>query len=653
MAGIEIAGLVLGSFPILLKCLDCYRQVFETLEDWWNFRTHFIAFVDDIRHQMMRYNENIIQLLDPMFSDNDSLIALVRNARDPRWTDGSLDILLEQRLASEYGRVVRIIKRMEEVMGDLKKLLKIQDDDVGDTELFISHVSSCFLSHELIQPFAKVCWIGSEEERPWEWHLMRIKISFSKGKTRKVKRLAKHNQELQEILGYSERIIPIFEARKPSGPVALFEEIRQHACAVHNALKRHWICPDQVCRPHQAYLNLRAEAKNAHLNVLFVLGGEQGSSLQPVKQEVVIQPVKHSTVAEQKTSQLGYAIPVSSFTAVQERFKNAKKIKETPSFSKMFSKSPKNTPSTLSSSNDTASLTSKHGKQTRFDIPTRKIRLNEPKSLQYSTAANADIKQPSGQYVVNLCSSLRKCQDASLGVISDEFDRQFQLSKLSAASSDQGVRVTVGDTARLMPLPELLDAYQRTNIEIARQSRFGMAVHIASALLQIQMSPWLSNRWSKHELYFLADAHSVWSDHLYISETFVSNMTVPSGSLPKKPSNSLPIFEDDSRACLFTVGVIILELIFGCNIEACKFRHLYFGSNNQPNDQTDISTARRWAQQVLGECGVEIADVVRRCLDCSFGPKPSFKDQRFREAVYEGVIRPLAEYSKIWPVTVP
>lgn len=135
MSGIEIAGLVLRSFPILLSCLDHCREGFEPLEEWWNFRTHIIAFVDDIEHQMMKYNENIIRLLDPIISDNDTLTALVRNAQDPRWTDGTLDVLLEQRLASEYGRVVRIVKRMEEAMEDLKKLLRIEEDDVGEIHL--------------------------------------------------------------------------------------------------------------------------------------------------------------------------------------------------------------------------------------------------------------------------------------------------------------------------------------------------------------------------------------------------------------------------------------------------------------------------------------------------------------------------------------
>ena len=73
------------------------------------------------------------------------------------------------------------------------------------------------------------------------------------------------------------------------------------------------------------------------------------------------------------------------------------------------------------------------------------------------------------------------------------------------------------------------------------------------------------------------------------------------------------------------------------------------GKDNILNDQADISTARKWAKKVLGESGANVSDVVRRCLDCSFGPRPSFADIRFRESVYEGVIKPLASYFKVWP----
>lgn len=51
-------------------------------------------------------------------------------------------------------------------------------------------------------------------------------------------------------------------------------------------------------------------------------------------------------------------------------------------------------------------------------------------------------------------------------------------------------------------------------------------------------------------------------------------------------------------------------------------------------------------RKCLEKEGVEIADVVQRCLGCSFGSKPSFTDKRFRGVVYAGVIQPLRDYLK-------
>ena len=131
MSGIEVAGLVLGSFPILLNCLDYYRKGFEPLEEWWNFRQHFEEFIDDIRHQKMIYRESITILLDSIITDPSSLNELVQNATDPRWSNGSLTDILKKRLAaSELERFFRIVQRMEKEIRGLKKLLGIKDGNV-------------------------------------------------------------------------------------------------------------------------------------------------------------------------------------------------------------------------------------------------------------------------------------------------------------------------------------------------------------------------------------------------------------------------------------------------------------------------------------------------------------------------------------------
>lgn len=379
MSGIEIAGLVLGSFPIMLNCLDYYRQGFEPLEEWWNFREHFIAFVDDIEHQMMRYNENMVRLLHPIVVESDSLTALVQNAKDPRWTDGSLTHPLEQRLASEHGRFLRIIQRMEEEVGDLKKLLGIKKEN---------------------------------EQRPWDWHMKRLQISFSKSKFRKVKKLACRNQELQEILGYSERIIPIAESRKYSDPVALFEKLYQHACAMHNALSRNWRCSSRTCRTHQANLCLRGEIKTVGFNVLFVLEDEQDSLPKPRRREVTIKPIKGDAASVAPTEEVSYVRQAESFIAVQESFKNMISGKKRSSFKKAFFKAQKS--QELSPRADNGEVASEGGKQAHSATrsPTITISPGQENVIRATPLASSNI--PS-QHITDLCKAKSQGQKIQRG----------------------------------------------------------------------------------------------------------------------------------------------------------------------------------------------------------------------------------------------
>lgn len=473
--------------------------------------------------------------------------------------------------------------------------------------------------------------------------MKRLQISFDMGKTKKVKKLATSNQELKDIIEYSAQIIPIADKRKSSPPVAFFEKMLHHACAMHNALIRNWKCSSRTCRTHQANLCLRADTETIGFTVLFVLENEQGHPLESKKQEVIIKPVKEDAASLAPTKQISYVQQAESFTAIQASFEDMNLKRKRSSFTKFFSKAPTITQPVLPAEH--RKVPSKGGKQTRFATPTVIISPDQAENPETTPSASSEFPP---QSIADLCSSLQNCPNANLGIIVDESDRQFQLLKSIKPSPATGIP----DTARLIPLPEILDAYNQARIDIVRHRRFEMAVHIASALLQTHTSPWLTSKWSKDQFHFLADAQNVYSDYPYVSQMFMPSVTDPprtDSSLGTPPS----ILEEETRTSLFTVGVIILELIFGHNIEACSFRHLYYGSNNQPNDQTDVSTARKWSQKVLGECGIEIADVVRRCLDCSFGPRPNLRDPRFKEAVYDGVIRPLADQLKIWQVTVP
>ncbi len=233
--------------------------------------------------------------------------------------------------------------------------------------------------------------------------MKRFQISFSKGKTKKVKKLATHNDDLEEILGYSERIIPIAEKRKSSDPVALFEKMYHHACAMHNALLRNWKCSGRTCRTHQANLCLRAEIKTISFDVLFVIECQQGSFPESKKQEVTIKPVKEDVVPFSSDEHITYIRQAESFTAIQESFDDMNFSRKRSRFTGLFSKEPNSTQPVLSPGNKEVPL--KARKRARFASHTPAITINQDQAdlLEALPSASSDI--PSHP-IADICSSL-------------------------------------------------------------------------------------------------------------------------------------------------------------------------------------------------------------------------------------------------------
>ncbi|KAK1840535.1 hypothetical protein CCHR01_16845 [Colletotrichum chrysophilum] len=566
---------------------------------------------------MMKYHENLIRLLDPIVTDNDSLMELIRNPDDSRWKDGSLEALLENRLSSELDRFFRTIKRMQDVMMDLNKLLQIQD--------------------------GKAPWLGTAQHNTMQWHCKRLQLSFSKGKDKKVRKLAGLNQVMQEILGYSERTLPISDRRKTSEPVKRLEKARQHACSVYNALRHHWKCAQDSCsHGHKAHLRLCSDGAPEASSVVLVWGtGEKNSSsLKPKAHEVVIQTVgpKVSTPSADVKAVHGSA-NLSKLQSITDDKLQYSKVK--PSFIDKVSlrlQSKPGSPTTSPTSPSRKSVT--FAELTPAILVTTSVDKRAMEDSSPSIPFKADGDCPGKQQIQSLCAFL---EETSLreGLLDEQLNRRLHVDKTSSV-----LRRMISDKMRLVSLPDLLHAHHEAKLCLPRQTRFEMAAHMSSAFLHAYPSPWMSVAWTKNNFYFLVDndSQTLSSCHPFLSRSFRDSTAETSACVTN-------LSEQEVRDYLVAVGIIVLELIFGHDIRHCTFRNDYL-RDGQPNEFTDVLTAKRWAKKVLGESGPNIADVVRRCLDCSFGPRPVFSDVRFRESVYEGVIKPLATYSKIWPEVI-
>ncbi|RYP69578.1 hypothetical protein DL771_006015 [Monosporascus sp. 5C6A] len=127
MSGIELAGLVLGAFPILIHALESYREGAEVLKDWWQIQRAYKKCKHDIDYHRTVFESNIERLLLPLVVDDDELKDLMNDPAGKAWEDGELEKRLRERLPKSYDLFLDIIGNINRLMESLKKELGVHN----------------------------------------------------------------------------------------------------------------------------------------------------------------------------------------------------------------------------------------------------------------------------------------------------------------------------------------------------------------------------------------------------------------------------------------------------------------------------------------------------------------------------------------------
>jgi hypothetical protein len=101
----------------------------------------------------------------------------------------------------------------------------------------------------------------------------------------------------------------------------------------------------------------------------------------------------------------------------------------------------------------------------------------------------------------------------------------------------------------------------------------------------------------------------------------------------------------DSTKVIFALGVMLLELRFGKQLEDYLSWVTYLGADGKPNEHTDLVTARDWQSKVLPEAGPEYAEAIRKCLLRAFATQSTnLGDTDMMNAFYNGVVKTVQDY---------
>jgi hypothetical protein len=128
MSGIEIAGLVLGAFPVALELLKRYKEMGKEYHFWKEIRKEFGKCEQDLRFHRIQFQDNLKILLLPLAIDKQKIEMVLSEPGSDVWSDQDMAQQLERRLGDSYKLYLDTVERMNQTMKEMENALALNND---------------------------------------------------------------------------------------------------------------------------------------------------------------------------------------------------------------------------------------------------------------------------------------------------------------------------------------------------------------------------------------------------------------------------------------------------------------------------------------------------------------------------------------------
>jgi hypothetical protein len=272
MSGVEVAGLVLGAFPLLISALEHYRETAEVLSDWWQIKREYRKCKDEIRFHQLAFEQNLEKYLLPMIVDEEELQHLIAKPGGPEWRNPDLEGKLKERLPKAYDLFFSTILQMNDTMQELEneiggKRMNFQKKVSAEEEALPASDDGVFEK----KPKSRRKRILSKPNL--EYETQRIKFTFGRNERKKLfQEIAGYNARLKELLDTTDQISAIRGDRAARRGQRVSKGLMQfwrHATSVFKLVKEAFTC--RCSSLH--HVNLRLEHRSipeVRFNLLFL-----------------------------------------------------------------------------------------------------------------------------------------------------------------------------------------------------------------------------------------------------------------------------------------------------------------------------------------------------------------------------------------------
>ncbi|KAL9122471.1 MAG: hypothetical protein Q9187_000981 [Circinaria calcarea] len=612
VTGVETAGIVLASIPLVVSALEHYAEGVNTITKWWSYRRELASLVRVLDAEYAQFLGTCEKLLEGLVPP-DELEELIADPRGAGWNNHELDRKLKGRLRRSYGSYLSSVKDMEAAVRTLAAKLELD-------------------------PNGKPLW---GDYHTFKHEYKRIKFSLSRRQYEEsMKRIEKNNDILAKL---TDRNLELEPARKRrSRPIHQFRSIQDHAGNLYNLIKRGWKC--DCGGPHNANLQLDARLSDNETHTLSQHRGREVHSTGLVQFKVVfsVSNSPSSKAAPVSWQETEIRLLDQSKNAIGFETKELKKPLEPMNPKTMNGNKSASMPTSFSSLVTSKEVTPgiKPKKGVKFAGPSIDRELDE-------LSVSMSKQQLSGLVEIrNICLVMQQClknviyTQNCLGYLCEE-GRQ-PLGVYMAKSSHIHVQHRVTSLADILTKTNSVSNrfLPASGSGFSRADRLGLALTIASSTLQLYKTPWLRDDWNKHDILINETGKDSYREQAYVSGTF-------STSTAEQTTQEKIICHFVRNETLFALGIVLIELCLGQALESMRSPEDPLDANQKPNVLTDLSTSERLLDTVYMEAGKRYGDAVRRCIYCEFDQRRTTLDNdEFRQAVYDGVVAPLEDDMK-------
>lgn len=147
MSGLEIAGVVLATFPLVISAMEHYSQGITTAKRYWRYKQEMRTLITRIkteRHIFLNTCELLLTGIVPVERMDDFL----NSPAGQTWSELQVKQRLQERLQGAYETCVEHVLELDRLIKKIMKKLKL--DEHGQVRDFPSPVIPSFVSAYII-----------------------------------------------------------------------------------------------------------------------------------------------------------------------------------------------------------------------------------------------------------------------------------------------------------------------------------------------------------------------------------------------------------------------------------------------------------------------------------------------------------------------